>query len=146
MHLQMLETETHIEKVKEQQTDIWNDTIKQLKRQDQHDPETLPPTRSSPQTLRKAPDKNLKNKFKRNVDRLVSVSAAKADYVEGVGDRGQKYSGSLYEAFMNGTTNDVQLPCKNVETDVVVPCAPDIFLKIACTDDISPYGARQDDQ
>ena len=146
----MFETETYIEKAKERRIDVWNKTTEQLKRQEGNESQTIPALRRSPQAPGKASGKNSGTKFKRKADYLVSVSADKADYKERVGDKGEKYSGSLCEAFDNqkkvvskvSIKQNAKLIWAKVAESDVVPCLPDIFLKIICTDDISPCSAR----
>ena len=67
----------------------------------------------------------------------------------------QKYAGSIYEGFaeeeirqleqqLSIHKRDAKPICSKEEESYIVPCVPDIFLKIACTDDYAPHGARCD--
>ena len=147
--------ESYLSKANDKQLKLWSETTKSAQRKEAS-PVKLPPLRVSPKRSPKngppAP-----NKFVRKADYLINVSRDKAEYKERASDNEKKYSGSLYEAFAEKQINglDVQLPipkrdakliwAKVAESDIV-PCVPDIFLKIACTDDCAPYAARWDKQ
>ena len=89
----------------------------------------------------------------RKADYLINVSRDKSEYKDRVNESEKKYSGSLYEAFAGQELNQIEnlLPVPKRDAKLIwakvaetnfVPCVPDIFLKIACTDDLAPYAAR----
>ena len=161
----MDETESYLSKANEKQLKVWSDTTKSIQEKEGSSVK-LPPLRVSPKRSAKATteteqsDKTDKlNKFVRKADYLINVSKDKAAYKDrkSSSDTEKKYSGSLYESFADEEVNcleqQLSIPkidaklfwAKVAETDIV-PCVPDIFLKIACTDDCAPYAARCDDQ
>ena len=132
---------------------LWDNTTRSIQIKETS-PSKLPPLRVSP---KQSPKQSPKNKFTRAGNYLINVSRDKAEYKIRTSGTKKKYSGSLYEAFIKKEPNpldqNLSVPKKDpkclwtkvAESDVV-PCVPDIFLKIACTDYCAPYGARLDDQ
>ena len=142
--------ESYLSKANDKQLKLWSETTRSVQQKEAR-PAKLPPLRVSPKRSPKSGPPE-QNKFVRKADYLINVSRDKAEYKDRISDGEKKYSGSLYEAFA-GEVNQVerQLPipkrdakliwAKVAESDIV-PCVPDIFLKIACTDDCAPYAAR----
>ena len=132
---------------------LWEKTTREIQIKETS-PSKLPPLRVSP---KQSPKQSPKNKFIRAGNYLTNVSRDKAEYKIRTSGTKKKYSGSLYEAFIKKETRPLEqklsvakkdpkcLWSKVAESDIV-PCVPDIFLKIACTDYCAPYGARLDDQ
>ena len=128
---------------------LWDKTTKSIQIKEKS-PSKLPPLRVSP---KQSPKQSPKNKFEKASNYLINVSRDKAEYKIRISGTKKKYSGSLYEAFIEKEVTSeervLSIPKKDAkvlwtkvaESDII-PCVPDIFLKIACTDYCAPYGAR----
>ena len=147
----MDETESYLSKVHDKKLEIWSDTTKSIQRQ-AGSPVKLSPLRASPKKSSK--DTPEGNKFVRKAEYLINVSRDKKAFKDrGSSTPEEKYTGSLYEAFadeeVNRLENQLTLPKRDakviwakIKESDIVPCVPDIFLKIACTDDCAPLGSR----
>ena len=142
--------ESYLSKANDKQLKLWSETTRSAQLKEAR-PAKLPPLRVSPKRSPKSGPPE-QNKFVRKADYLINVSRDKAEYKDRISDGEKKYSGSLYEAFageVDQTERHLPVPkrdakliwAKVAESDIV-PCVPDIFLKIACTDDCAPYAAR----
>ena len=142
--------ESYLSKANDKQLKLWSETTRSVQQKEAR-PAKLPPLRVSPKRSPKSGPPE-QNKFVRKADYLINVSRDKAEYKDRISDGEKKYSGSLYEAFageVNQAERHLPIPkrdakliwAKVAESDIV-PCVPDIFLKIACTDDCAPYAAR----
>ena len=143
--------ESYLSKANDKQLKLWSDTTKSAQRKENRSVK-LPPLRVSPKRSPKSGPPE-QNKFVRKADYLINVSRDKAEYKDRVNESEKKYSGSLYEAFAGPELNQIEnlLPVPKRDAKLIwakvaetnfVPCVPDIFLKIACTDDCAPYAAR----
>ena len=110
-------------------------------------------------SLRVTPNPNQfpKNKFITTANNLTNICRETTEYKNRMSGTKKTYSGSLYESFVEKDVNllekrdsipkkDAQLLWSKVAESDIVPCVPDIFLKIACTDCCSPDDTRLDDQ
>ena len=148
----MDETESYLSKESEKQLETWGKTTKAIQRKESSSG-ALPVLRTSPTRSKTPLGQENKNKFIRKADYLINVSRDRAEAKDRKRGDEEKYSGSLYESFVEEDLKRVEqqlaIPKKDAkliwaklkETDIV-PCLPDIFMKIACTDEIAPYGAR----
>ena len=147
--------ESYLSKANDKQLKLWSDTTKSAQRKEGRQVK-LPPLRVSPKRSPKSGPPE-KNKFVRKADYLINVSRDKSEYKDRKTGNEQKYSGSLYEAFAEQELKQLELQLSIPKRDAkliwakvaesnFVPCVPDIFLKIACTDDCAPYAARCGDQ
>jgi hypothetical protein len=151
-------TESYLSKANDKQLKLWSETTKSV----QQKGVKLPALRVSPKRSPKGVPE--KNKFIRKADYLINVSRDKTEYKKSASPakgneksgNEKKYSGSLYEAFaeeeikqleqqLSIPKKDVKLIWAKIAESNFVPCVPDVFLKILCTDDCAPYGARCDD-
>ena len=153
----MHETESYLSKVKDKQLETWSQTTKLARKQ--ADTSSSLTLRTSP-TRSKDSKASPKNVWVRKADYLINVSRDKSEY-KGVsgGKKEKKYSGSLFESFADKKNTDLpenatpvvpkrdaKLIWTKLKESDVVPCLPDIFTKIVCTDDVAPYGSRHGDQ
>ena len=150
----MDDTESYLSKANDKQLKLWSETTKSIQ-QKSSNPAKLSPLRVSPKrSPKEVPEQN---KFVRKADYLINVSRDKSEYKDRKTGSEQKYSGSLYEAFAEQELKQLELQLSIPKRDAkliwakvaesnFVPCVPDIFLKIACTDDCAPYAARCGDQ
>ena len=148
----MDDTESYLSKANDKQLKLWSETTKSV--QQKGSAVKLSPLRVSPKRSPKGVPEQ--NKFVRKADYLINVSRDKTEYKDRKSGNEKKYSGSLYEAFaeqeikqleqqLSIPKRDVKLIWAKIAESDIVPCVPDVFLKIACTDDCAPYGARCDD-